>query len=125
MTAPTYRLFPHKHVWRTGLFHVEWEITDGIGGPVLESGHRRTRASADLDAGMAQALCKPHPALVLEQRLAPIVARLDREGLRVKVSVDERLRVCVRPLCPCSDRDHRHVMQEFARIASSVRWEVP
>jgi hypothetical protein len=126
MTAPTYRLFAHRHVWQTRIGRWDWEITDGIGGRVLDdddkplAGHTWTHVGADIDSIAAQAKCGPSRELRLEQA----ADRLRREGLPVLVRIDEQDRVCVRPLCACSDADHRHVMQELARIAASVRWEV-
>ncbi|GAA2696347.1 hypothetical protein [Actinoplanes palleronii] len=120
MTAPTYRRAPHRHVWQTRLGRWEWEVTDGIGGLVLAAGSTWTRAGAQIDSGIAQVLCVPS----LELRLEWAADRLRREGLPVTVRQDEQGRVCVTPLCACSDAGHRHVMQEFARIVGSVRWEV-
>jgi hypothetical protein len=37
--------------------------------------------------------------------------------------LDEQDRVCVRPLCACSDVDHRRVMRAFLTITRTVRWE--
>lgn len=119
MTA-TYSRFAHPHVWRTGLLRWDWEITDGLGGRVLDSGHAWTRVGADIESITAQIACEPSLALRLEQ----ITDRLGREGIPVVARLDEQERVCVRPTCPCSDRDHRRVMKAFAAQVGPVRWEV-
>lgn len=45
-------------------------------------------------------------------------------GLQVEAHYDARHRLCVHPVCPCSDRDHRRVMAVFLAVASPVLWEV-
>ena len=123
MSAPTYHLVPHPVVQREGLFRVSWAVTDGIGGPVLASGHRRTKGSAQLDVTIAKALIKPSPRRILQDRLAGIVGWLDRQGLQVDARIDEGGRVCVRPLCACSTRDEVRVLRAFLAITGAVRWE--
>jgi hypothetical protein len=119
MTASYYRS-PVRHVWCVRPFRWDWEVTDGIGGRVLASGRCWTRSGATLDTDLALLDCEP----ALQLRLDRAAERLTREGLPVRVRLDEQNRACVTPLCVCSDADHRHVMQEFARITGSVRWEV-
>lgn len=131
MSAPTFRHFPRQNVWFVRPFRWDWEITDGIGGPVIVNehdeplaGHRWTRGSAELDAAIASARCSPSPRRILEERLAWVVGRLHRNGLPVKATIDERDRVCVRPLCACSTYDEVRILREFLAITSAVRWEV-
>jgi hypothetical protein len=52
-----------------------------------------------------------------------VADRLRREGLPVVARLDDQDRVCVRPLCACSDVDHRRVMRAFLAITHTVRWE--
>lgn len=127
MTAATYDRFPHHCVRYVRPFRWDWEVTDGIGGHILTdddgkplAGHRWTRGSAQLDAAIAAALSKPSPRLVLEQRLSTIVGQLDRQGLQVEVSIDERDRVCVRPLCACTTWDRVRIARAFLAITAHV-----
>jgi hypothetical protein len=52
-----------------------------------------------------------------------VADRLRREGLPVVARLDEQDRMCVRPLCACSDVDHRRVMRAFLTITRTMRWE--
>jgi hypothetical protein len=119
MTAPTYRLYTQTNVHRAGLFRWDWEVTDGLTGPLLKSGTAWTRGGAEVEAALAAGACEP----CLRLRLELVADRLGREGLPVVVRVDEQDRVCVRPLCACSDKDHRRVMRAFLAITRTVRWE--
>lgn len=123
MTAPTYVNFPHYSTHRSPDFGWLWEVTDGIGGRVLTSGHRLTRRRAETAAALAAARCRRWDD-VIRERLAAAVALLHNEGIDVTARLDAG-RVCVTPTCACSDRDHRRVMRAFLEIARSVRWEVP
>jgi hypothetical protein len=119
VTAPTYTRFPATHPFRLGAFRWAWEVTDGYTGPVLATGTTRTRRGAQIAASFAAAGCEP----ALSLRLQWIADRLRREGLPVVARLDEQDRVCVRPLCACSDVDHRRVMRAFLTITRTVRWE--
>lgn len=131
MTA-TFLHAPHQIVRYVRPFRWAWEVTDGWAGPILIdgrgkplAGHRWTKGGAQLDAAIAAGLCKPSPRLVLEQRLTSVVARLDRADLRVEFRIDERDRVCVRPLCPCSTRDRVLIAREFLAVAAKVALACP
>jgi hypothetical protein len=63
-------------------------------------------------------------APTLADTVAAVVDRLHADGIDVSAEVDAQGRVCVHPLCACSDRDHRRVMAAFLAIAGVVRWEV-
>jgi hypothetical protein len=115
---PTYRRFARYDVYRRGLLNWEWQVTDGIGGKLLLSGHRWTRTGAALDAALAAAICVE----AFEVRLERICDRLAADGLHVEVSVDEQDRVCVRPLCACSTRDEVRVLAAFLALTSDVLW---
>jgi hypothetical protein len=119
VTAPTYTRFPATHPFRLGLLRWAWEVTDGYTGPVLATGTTRTRRGAQIAASFAAAGCEP----ALSLRLQWVADRLRREGLPVVARLDEQDRVCVRPLCACSDKDHRRVMRAFLAITRTVRWE--
>lgn len=58
MTA-TYRKFAHYTTHRVARWRHAWEVTDGIGGPVLLSGRRLTRRGAEKAAANAAATCEP------------------------------------------------------------------
>ncbi|GIE46392.1 hypothetical protein [Actinoplanes lobatus] len=120
MTAPTYRLFAFYNVTGGHLGHYDWEVTDGIGGPLLASGRSRTKRGAERAAADAAASCEE----AIESRLERVRTRLAADGVRVDVRLDEQGRVCVHPACACSDVDHRRVMRAFLAIAGAVRWEV-
>jgi hypothetical protein len=118
-----YRKFARYDTYRRGLLAWEWQVTDGIGGTLLASGHRRTRRAALSDAMLAAAECRPWtPQGQLLADLDVVVERLHAAGIDVSAEVDERGRVCVRPLCACSDVDHRRVLLAFCRIVGPVRW---
>jgi hypothetical protein len=119
MTA-TYFRSPHRNVWCVRPFRWDWEVTDGIGGRVLHSGHRWTRAGALLDADLALLDCEP----ALQLQLDRTAERLTREGLPVTVRLDDQNRACVRFLCACSTRDEVRVLGEFLAITANVRREV-
>jgi hypothetical protein len=119
VTAPTYRLCARINVHRTGFARWAWEVTDGLVGPLLASGTTWTRGGAEVDGALAAAGCEPCLALQMER----VADRLRREGLPVVARLDEQDRVCVRPLCACSDVDHRRVMRAFLAITRTVRWE--
>lgn len=119
MTAPTYRRFTYLPMpTRVGPFRWAWEVTDGIGGPVLLSGTTRTRGGADRARVFASAQCEP----ALELRLDWIVSRLHDDGIDVEFSVDERRHVCVKPCCKVSTRDEVRALREFLAITSDVEW---
>jgi hypothetical protein len=118
-----YRKFARYDVYRRGLLNWEWQVTDGIGGLLLASGHRRTRRAALQGAMLATVSCRPWtPQGQLLADLDVVVERLHAAGIDVSAEVDERGRVCVRPACACSDRDHRRIMREFCAIVGPVRW---
>ena len=78
MTAPTYRKFPHYGlVHPIALIAPRWEVTDGIGGPVLLSGRRLTRRGAEKAAAKAAATCVPVPYVTRADR--PVLHPLTRE----------------------------------------------
>lgn len=120
MTAPTYYRFPAYGPTGGHLGHRTWEVTDGTGGPLLASGWSWTKRCARHAAAEAAASCEE----AIESRLERVRTRLAADGLRVTVRLDEQGRVCVHPLCACSDRDHRRVMRAFFAITSAVLWEV-
>jgi hypothetical protein len=65
---------------------VTWEVTDGIGGPVLASGRRLTRRGAEKAAAHAAALCgpwepDPDPEPALNPEPLEGVCRCDRPVL--------------------------------------------
>lgn len=120
MTAPTYRLFAHHGARRLGPLRWSWEVTDGIGGPLLAHGYRLTQRGAEKVAAKHAATCERWE----DAQLAAIVARLHDDGIDVEARYDDRRRVCVRPTCACSDVDHRRVMLAFVSVVGPVRWEV-
>lgn len=122
MTArPVYRKFAAYGPAGGHLGHRTWEVTDGIGGPVLASGWAFTRRGAGRAASAAAGRCEE----AIESRLGRLRDRFARDGLRLDVSVDDRGRVCVRPRCVCSDRDHRRVLLAFCRVVGPVLWVRP
>jgi hypothetical protein len=121
-----YRKFARYDTYRRGLLAWEWQVTDGIGGTLLASGHRRTRRAALSDAMLAAAECRPWtPQGQLLADLDQVVERLHADGIDVSAEVDERGRVCVHPLCPCTGRQRWRAMQAFClTIHEPIRWEV-
>jgi hypothetical protein len=121
-----YRRFARYDVYRRGLLAWEWQVTDGIGGRLLASGHRRTRRAALSDAMLAAAECRPWtPQGQLLADLDVVVERLHADGIDVSAEVDERGRVCVHPLCPCTGRQRWQAMQAFClTLHEPIRWEV-
>ena len=98
-----------------------WTITDGMTGPTLASGTAWTARAAMRRRLWAEARCHRRTP---QHDLEEIVQQLHAEGIDVEAHFDDRQRVCVRPACACSDRDHRRVMAAFLAIASPVLWEV-
>lgn len=123
MTAPTYRDRIVYGLTSDGgrLGHRTWEVTDGIGGPLLLSGWALTRAAAERAAADAAATCVPWTP---QCDLDAIVERLHAEGLDVEAHYDDQSRVRVRPLCACSTWDEVRVLRAFLALTSAVRWEV-
>jgi hypothetical protein len=119
VTGPIYRKFPSYSAHRLGALRWAWEVTDGIGGKLLLSGHALTQSAAEREAANAAGRCEE----AIESRLARVQDLFARDGLRFDVSIDEQGRVCVRPECPCSDRDHRRVLLAFCRVVGPVRYE--
>lgn len=122
MNPPTYRNFTHYGPRYVRPLRWAWYVTDGIGGPLLLSGHRLTKRAAQRAAARAAATCVSWESALTAQ-LAEVVARLHADGIDVTARLD-RGRVCVRPCCPCSDRDHRRAMAAFLAVTSTVAWEV-
>lgn len=112
--------FPHTPLpVRVRPGHCKWVITDGMTGPVLACGTALTWGGALRARIRAELRCRPE-----QERLDAICERLLVDaGLRVEAHFDERHRLCVHPLCPCSDRDHRRTVLAFAGVGP-VRWEV-
>jgi hypothetical protein len=121
-----YRKFARYDVYRRGLLNWEWQVTDGIGGLLLASGHRRTRRAALQGAMLAAVSCRPWtPQGQLLADLDVVVERLHADGIDVSAEVDERGRVCVHPLCPCTGRQRWQAMQAFClTLHQPIRWEV-
>ncbi|GGN40367.1 hypothetical protein FHR83_007054 [Actinoplanes campanulatus] len=122
MTAPVYRDFLHTPMPHRLDRRWAWQVGDG---PlhVLGEGLTWTRWGAMRARDRFAATCRTPQQALLED-LAAVCEQLHRAGIDVSAEVDERGRVCVHPLCPCSDVDHRRVLLAFCRVVGPVRWEV-
>lgn len=125
MTAPTYRLFLYRpEPIRVGLCRWAWMVGDGYlivlaeGATPTRWGARRAR---DRFAGQCRSVAEA-AELELKAALAEVVEQLHADGIDVVAELDERGRVCVRPLCACSTRDEVRVLAAFLAITSAVRW---
>jgi hypothetical protein len=101
-----------------------WLITDGMTGSALASGFAPTEQIALRHRLQAESRCRPEserPETERKQmRLDAACARLEAEGLPVAVRIDERDRVCVRPLCACSTPDRIRIARAFLAITARV-----
>jgi hypothetical protein len=101
---------------------VRWAWQVGDGRLIrLGSGTALTLRTAMRARDRFAATCRTPKAALLED-LAEVCERLHQDGIDVSAEVDERGRVCVRPACACSDKDHRRIMREFCAIVGPVRW---
>lgn len=108
------RIRPGRWAWTVG---DGWLCTLGEGVTVTRWGAYRAR---DRFAETCRELTPEEKAF--RDALDAVCERLHADGIDVSAEVDERGRVCVRPLCACSDVDHRRVLLAFCRIVGPVRW---
>jgi hypothetical protein len=115
-----YAAFPHTPMPRRIRFgRWEWQITDGMTGPVLASGTAPTRGAALRRRIHAELRCRSE-----QERLDAICAELHEQGIDVEAHYDKAHRVCVRPCCDVSTRDETRALAQFLAITSAVVWEV-
>lgn len=105
---------------RTHVGRWRWSVADGMTGPTIAAGIALTEQGAYRRIEDVLRRCQNE-----SERLRAICAELRAtSGVQVEASFDERHRLCVRPLCPCTDREHRAVMAAFFPVDPAVRWEV-
>lgn len=145
MTAPTFRLFAAHGLTSDGgrLGYRTWEVTDGIGGPLLVSGWALTRAGAERAAAEAAATCVPwvepeplagvcradlpvlHPLTAMEAY--ELTCRLALDDVPVTVRVDGPdggpREVVLWPALALTARQQAHTLVEVRRVTDApMHW---